>query len=119
MLLYNYERGYFIMDGYVKIKASEIPFYISLAEDGYDRFKVLDYKREAELTKKNWGKSIWYKPSTWFLDTGDYRKIYRLWERDRNMEQSYINIKDMLVKAKDRDIYIDVDSFDLLEKENV
>ena len=28
-------------------------------------------------------------------------------------------IKDMLIKAKDRDIYINVDSFDLLEKENV
>ena len=27
-------------------------------------------------------------------------------------------IKDMLIKAKDRDIYIDIDSFDLLEKEN-
>ena len=34
MLSYNYERGYFIMSGYVKIKASEIPFYISLAQDG-------------------------------------------------------------------------------------
>ena len=67
------------MDGYVKIKASEIPFYISLAEDGFKKYEKLG---------------------------------------NNQTTIAYAITKDMLVKARNRDIYIDVDSFDLLEKEN-
>ena len=70
------------MNGYVKIKASEIPFYISLAEDGIEKYEKLGGK-------------------------------------GRQTTIAYAMIETMLAKAKDRDIYINVDSFDLLEKENV
>ena len=39
------------MGGYVRIKASEIPFYISLAEDGIDTYGTVSEYWEAELAK--------------------------------------------------------------------
>ena len=71
------------MGGHVRINASEIPFYISLAQDGM--------------------------------------KNHHEFGNVRNLNKTgyvYYAIYCMLVKAKDRDIYIDVDSFNLLEKEN-
>ena len=90
------------MTGYVKIKASEIPFYISLAEDG-----IKKYIKEGD---KCISESLSYDPMG-LLGTDDLKDI------NKSLHQ-YTKIKNMLTKAKDRDIYIDVDSFDLLEKEN-
>ena len=74
-------KGDIFMGGYVKIKASEIPFYISLAEDGIKKYKELGGTSHSAM-------------------------------------KAYAMIEGMLIKVKDRDIYIDVDSFDLLEEEN-
>ena len=90
------------MSGYVKIKASEIPFYISLAQDGVKKYVKLGDECISE--------SLSYDPMG-LLETDDLKDINK-------MLHQYTKIKDMLVKAKDRDIYIDVDSFDLLEEEN-
>ena len=106
------------MNGYVKIKASEIPFYISLAEDGIKKYDDADEYWKAELAKSKPSKFKWNKPDTWFADENDYHNIKCKEEYYYDLSCRLIMIKDMLVKAKDRDIYIDVDSFDLLEKEN-
>lgn len=106
------------MGGYVRIKASEIPFYISLAEASIDTYGTVSEYWEAELAKFKPSKFKWNKPDTWFADENDYYNIKKKEEYYYNLGCTVIKIKDMLIKAKDRDIYIDVDSFDLLEKEN-
>ena len=106
------------MNGYVKIKSSEIPFYISLAEDA---IKFCDshakYWRD-EISNIKPHKIKWNKPTTWFDDKHEYHCITRKYRHYESLSWDYFFAKEMFIKAKDRDIYIDVDSFDLLEKEN-
>lgn len=107
------------MNGYVKTKASEVPFYISLAEDGIKKYDDANEYWKTELAKFKPSKFKWNKPYTWFADENDYYNIKYKEENYYDLSCRLIMIKDMLIKAKDRDIYINVDSFDLLEKENV
>ena len=69
------------MNGYINIKANEIPFYISLAKDGMEKHH-------------------------------EFGNINNL----TNIGYEYCNIYNMLIESKGRDIYIDFDSFCLLEK---
>ena len=98
------------MSGYVKIKASEIPFYISLAEEGikyYSRVKKdaetdckeLKYSLEElnQAFSENYSISYGYKI---LYATSNYSKI------NKKLKECE-DIKYTLEQAKDKYVYID------------
>jgi hypothetical protein len=107
------------MGGYVKILNKDIPFYISLAEDGKTKYREKLHEAMHKHTNfKKSGKVRLFKLSTWFIDNDIKNDLWEDCEWYNRLFCDYTNIVNMLCKAKDKDIYVDIESFYLLEKMN-
>ena len=107
------------MKGYIKLKASEIPFYRSLAYECFKKYEALEREAKISMRKNNVCEQVSiFKPKTWFMSTDKYYHYMSEVEGYNLRTTLFFNLYRVLTASNDRSMYIDAESFSKLEEEN-